>query len=266
MSRVGRQPVPIPAGVTVSAKDRLVTIKGPKGELKYTHRPEIEVAIAGNQINVSNTRSQYDKAARAYHGLTRALLQNMVDGVTKGYERKLEITGVGYTIKLEVPNPTRARGSSTRTKSSGARPARPSGRHDLNERSPPASEQTVMSDIALQRAKNRQRKAWRVRKRVRGDAGRPRLSVFRSNTNIYCQVIDDLAGRTLAAASSLDKDLRDQLGGLKKAEVAAKVGDLIAARAKQAGVNRVRFDRGPYIYHGRVKALADSARKGGLEF
>lgn len=104
MSRVGRQPVTIPAGVTVSNKDRLVAIKGPKGELKYTHRPEIDVKVEGSQIKISNTRSQYDKAARAYHGLTRALLQNMVDGVTKGYERKLEITGVGYTIKLEGKN------------------------------------------------------------------------------------------------------------------------------------------------------------------
>lgn len=123
-----------------------------------------------------------------------------------------------------------------------------------------------MADVALERSLNRRRKAWRVRKRLRGDAQRPRLSVFRSNTNIYCQVIDDVAGRTLAAASSLDKDLRAELAGLKKADVAAKVGDLIAARAKQAGVTRVRFDRGPYVFHGRVKALADSARKGGLEF
>ena len=123
-----------------------------------------------------------------------------------------------------------------------------------------------MLQVALERAENRKKKAWRVRKRVHGDSARPRLSVFRSNTNIYCQVIDDVAGRTLASASSLDKDLRAQLAGLKKADIAAKVGDLIAARAKKAGVTRVRFDRGPYIYHGRVKALADGARKGGLEF
>ncbi len=104
MSRVGKQPVVIPAGVTVSTKDRQVAIKGPKGELKYKHRPEIDVQVEPTQIRVTNTRSPYDKAARAYHGLTRALLQNMVDGVTKGYERKLEITGVGYTIKLEGKN------------------------------------------------------------------------------------------------------------------------------------------------------------------
>jgi large subunit ribosomal protein L18 len=123
-----------------------------------------------------------------------------------------------------------------------------------------------MADIAQKRARNRQRKAWRVRKSVRGDTARPRLSVFRSNSNIYCQIIDDTVGRTLAAASSADKDLQDGLQGLKKAEVAAKVGDLLASRAKAKGITKVRFDRGAYVYHGRVKALADGARKGGLEF
>jgi large subunit ribosomal protein L18 len=123
-----------------------------------------------------------------------------------------------------------------------------------------------MPDVALERARNNKRKALRVRRWLRGDAARPRLSVFRSNKNIYCQVIDDSSGRTLAAASSHDPDLRAQLTGMKKADVAAKVGDLIAARAKQAGVSKVRFDRGAYKYHGRVKALADGARKGGLEF
>lgn len=123
-----------------------------------------------------------------------------------------------------------------------------------------------MVDIAQKRAENRQRKSWRVRKSLRGDSARPRLSVFRSNTNIYCQIIDDSVGRTLAAASSADKDLRGALQGLKKSEVAAKVGDLLASRAKAKGISKVRFDRGPYLYHGRVKALADGARKGGLEF
>lgn len=104
MSRVGRQPVTIPAGVTVATKDGVITVKGPKGELKYSHRPEVDVKVDGGQITVSNNRSQYDKAARAYHGLTRALLRNMIEGVAKGYERKLEITGVGYTIKLEGKN------------------------------------------------------------------------------------------------------------------------------------------------------------------
>jgi len=97
-------PVPIPSGVTVAAKDRVVTVKGPKGELKYKHRPEVDVQVDGGQIKVTNRRSPYEKAARAYHGMTRALLQNMVTGVAKGYERKLEISGVGYTVKVEGKN------------------------------------------------------------------------------------------------------------------------------------------------------------------
>jgi large subunit ribosomal protein L18 len=123
-----------------------------------------------------------------------------------------------------------------------------------------------MGDVQTKRVEKRRRKALRVRKRLRGDAARPRLSVFRSLTNIYCQVIDDHAGRTLAAASSLDAALRGSLAGLKKMDVAARVGGLIAERAKASGVTRVSLDRGHYQYHGRIKALADAARKGGLEF
>ena len=112
----------------------------------------------------------------------------------------------------------------------------------------------------------RRRRALHVRARVRGTSERPRLSVFRSLSNIYCQVIDDESGRTLASASSLDKDVRDSLKGLKKSEVASRIGAQIATRAKAAGVSRVSFDRGPFKYHGRVRALAVAAREGGLEF
>ncbi len=110
------------------------------------------------------------------------------------------------------------------------------------------------------------RKALRVRHRVREGTDRPRMSVFRSLTNIYGQIIDDTAGRTLVSASSLDKDVRGSLGGMRKSDVAKKVGELLAERAKAAGVTRVVFDRGRYKYHGRVKALADAAREGGLQF
>jgi large subunit ribosomal protein L6 len=101
MSRIGKKPVPIPSGVQVSAKERTLTVKGPKGELSYTHRPEVKVHVDAKEIRVENVGHESDKAARAYHGLTRALLQNMVRGVATGYERKLEIEGVGYTVKLQ---------------------------------------------------------------------------------------------------------------------------------------------------------------------
>ena len=112
-----------------------------------------------------------------------------------------------------------------------------------------------------------ERRKARNRGRLRSVSGeRPRLSVFRSNKHIYAQVIDDRAGRTLAAASSLDGGLRESLTGLKGVAIAEKVGRLIAERAKAAGVEGVVFDRGGYRYHGRVRALADAAREAGLTF
>ncbi len=110
-----------------------------------------------------------------------------------------------------------------------------------------------------------ERRRRRVRTALRARGGmRPRLSIHRSGRHIYAQVIDDAAGRTVAAASTLDKDLRDKTGAT--AEAAASVGKAVAERAKAAGVTQVVFDRGGFLFHGRVKALADAAREGGLEF
>ena len=113
--------------------------------------------------------------------------------------------------------------------------------------------------------KGSERRKARVRKSIKARAyGRPRLSVHRSDKNIYAQIIDDASGRTLAAASTLDKDLKSTNGG--SADGAAAVGKLVAERAKAANVSEVIFDRGGYLYHGRVKALADAAREAGLQF
>ena len=111
------------------------------------------------------------------------------------------------------------------------------------------------------------RRKARVRRAIRKAAnGRPRLSVFRSSKQIYAQIIDDERGHTLAAASSLEKEMREALKTGADTSAAAEVGRLVARRAKEAGVSRVVFDRSGYLYHGRVKALADAAREGGLEF
>jgi large subunit ribosomal protein L18 len=120
---------------------------------------------------------------------------------------------------------------------------------------------------AMQANKNETRKKRhvRIRKRVVGNVARPRLSIYRSNLHIYAQVIDDVKGHTLAAASSLDGSIKGQQGG-GNVEGAKAVGTLIAERAKAAGVDKVVFDRGGYLYHGRVQALADAARAGGLDF
>ena len=113
----------------------------------------------------------------------------------------------------------------------------------------------------------RDRRRERLRYQLRHKAGgRPRLSVFRSGKNIYAQVIDDAAGRTLAAASSLDKSLREGLKTGADKDAASAVGKLVAERAIAAGVTLVVFDRGAYLYHGRVRALAEAAREGGLSF
>ena len=111
------------------------------------------------------------------------------------------------------------------------------------------------------------RRKARVRRALKGTAnGRPRLSVFRSSKQIYAQIIDDDRGHTVAAASSLEKDARGKLKTGANVEAAKQVGRLVAERAVQAGVKQVIFDRSGYLYHGRVKALADAAREGGLDF
>jgi large subunit ribosomal protein L18 len=116
------------------------------------------------------------------------------------------------------------------------------------------------------RAQARLKRHLRVRSKVAGTAARPRLNVFRSVTEIYAQIIDDAAGRTLVSASSVDKELRSKVKGLKKSEQAKVVGQAVAERAKTKGIKAVVFDRGGYQYTGRVKALADGARESGLQF
>ena len=107
---------------------------------------------------------------------------------------------------------------------------------------------------------------YRVRKNISGTPERPRLNVFRSLSNIYAQVIDDTTGKTLVSASSLDKEIKDKVANGGNIEAAKEVGLLVAKRALDAGIKAVVFDRGGYVYHGRVMELAEGAREGGLEF
>ena len=116
------------------------------------------------------------------------------------------------------------------------------------------------------RSKARQRRQFRVRRRVTGTADRPRLNVFRSLTGIYAQVIDDEVGQTMVSASSIDHELRASMNEKTKTEQAQIVGQVIAKRAKSLGIDKVVFDRAGYRYIGRVKALAEGAREGGLQF
>ncbi len=118
--------------------------------------------------------------------------------------------------------------------------------------------------MALSKEKRRQRIRFRIRKTVSGTEQRPRLAVFRSNKEIYAQIIDDVNGKTITAASSRDKDI--DTAKANKSEVAKLVGKTLAEKAIKAGVEAVSFDRGGYLYHGRVKSLAEGAREGGLKF
>ena len=118
----------------------------------------------------------------------------------------------------------------------------------------------------MSKNKIRQTRHARVRKKVSGTPERPRLNVFRSLTNIYAQVIDDVAGNTLASASTLDTEIKEKIANAGNKEAAKLVGELVAKRAIEKGIKEVVFDRGGYIYHGRVKELAEGAREAGLQF
>lgn len=120
--------------------------------------------------------------------------------------------------------------------------------------------------MSLTKSERRERIKMRIRKIVSGTAERPRMSVYRSNKQIYIQIIDDINGVTLASASSRDKEVAGDAAGKTKSEVAALVGKLAAKRAQEKGISEVAFDRNGYLYHGRVKQLADAAREGGLKF
>lgn len=120
--------------------------------------------------------------------------------------------------------------------------------------------------MALTKTERRERIKLRIRKVVNGTAAQPRMTVYRSNKQIYVQFVDDVAGITLAAASSLDKEVAAETTGKNKSDVAALVGALAARKAIEKGISKVAFDRNGYLYHGRVKTLADAARQGGLKF
>ena len=119
-------------------------------------------------------------------------------------------------------------------------------------------------DVSTVRRQSKARRHFRLRKKISGTPERPRLIVHRSSRHLHAQLVDDLAGRTIAAASTIEADVR-ALDGDKSAK-SAKVGELLAARAKEAGIDAVVFDRGGHDYHGRIAALADAAREGGLKF
>ena len=233
---------------------------------------------------------------RALHGLTRSLIANMVEGVTNGFEKQLEIQGVGYRAaaqgqepgdgaRLLAPGLGRAAGGHRVRGPAADRDRRPRHRqaagragrrghpqappagalqgqgHPLPRRArrPQGREEGEHAVVTKRQARLRRRR--RVRARIVGTAERPRLSVYRSNRGVFAQLIDDRKGHTLAAVNWIEPELRK----LKATEQAKRAGELLAERAKAAGVETCVFDRGGYRYHGRVKALAEGAREGGSD-
>src|SRR5438132_1205752 len=192
MSRIGRKPIPIPKGVTTQLDGTRITVKGPKGEISRLVHAELAVAVEGETIVVR--RPSDESRHKALHGLTRTLVANMVDGVTKGFAKALEIQGVGYKAEPK-----------------------------------PFGVQLVVG----------------------------------FSKHIYAQIVDDARGVTLVGAADTSEGL--QVDGKGKTAKSFGLGRLLAAKAKEKGISKVVFDRGGYQYHGRVKAVADGARKGGLE-
>ena len=300
MSRIGKRPVTIPSGVTATVEGQTVKMKGPKGQLQFVVHDDVEVKFENGAIKVA-PRFETNRA-QALYGTARAQIANLVAGVTKGFEKKLEITGVGYRAAMQGKNLQLALGYShdvvyrdpgrhhdhgaeaDRDHHHGQRhPARRPGRRRNPQLSSagalqgqgrevrrrihlPQGRQEEVTEPVMSRTKvTNARRKQRVRLSLRRSAGgRPRLSVFRSSKHIYAQVIDDLKGETLASASSLEKEMREKTGA--NIDAAKAVGKLLAERAVKNGVKEVVFDRGSYLYHGRVKALADAARESGLSF
>ena len=240
MSRIGRMPIAVPAGVTVDiAENNHVTVKGPKGTLERTLPSEMDIKLEGDEIIV--TRPNDLKKMKSLHGLTRTLINNMVVGVTNGYTKELEVNGVGYRASKAGKVLTLNLGYS----------------HPVEMEDPEGLESKVDGNKIIVSG---------IDKEKVGTAMRPRLAVFRSNNHMYAQIIDDTVGNTLVSASTLDKDVKAELEKTNNVEAAAKLGTVIAKKALDKGISTVVFDRGGFIYAGKVKALAEAAREAGLDF
>src|SRR5207237_181937 len=221
MSRIGKQPLPLPQGVRVHAADGVVRVEGPKGTLERRIDPEVSAAVEGGVVVVR--RRDDSRRGRSIHGLTRKLIGNMVDGVTKGFTRVLEINGVGYRAE--------ARGNVLFL--------------TLGYSHPIAFQ--LPAGISAQ-----------VDRRVV-------VALQGPDPGALAQLITDQSGKTLLAVSTLSPDLRSELPKTSDVGAAKQVGLLVARRCQELKIRRIVFDRNGFLYHGRVRAVAEGAREGGLE-
>ena len=240
MSRIGKQPITVPAGVEVKIGTDVVEVKGPKGTLHTPVCSLLNYDLTDGVLTL--TRVEDDRHSRAQHGLRRTLLANCIEGVTKGFSKSLEVIGVGYRVAVK--------GNMVELSVGFSHPVLV----ELPEGIQAKAEGQILTISKV-----------RIRKKVQGTAERPRLVVYRSNMHIYAQIVNDQEGATLVAASTLSL-AKTEAGMHCNLAGAEKVGMEIARLAKEKNITQVVFDRNGYLYHGRVKAVADGAREGGLEF
>ena len=220
MSRIGRLPVAIPAGVEVTvAEGNVVTVKGPKGTLERALPTEMEIKVEDGHVVVSRPNDL--KKMKSLHGLTRSLIHNMVVGVSEGYTKELEVNGVGYKAAKQGKKLTLSLGYS----------------HPVEMEDPDGIETKVDGNKIIVSGISKE-KVGQFAAEIR-DKRRP---------------------------STLQKEVRAELENTDDVAAAAHLGTVIGKKAVEAGIESVVFDRGGYIYHGKVKALADAAREAGLKF
>ena len=300
MSRIGNNPISIPDGVSVSVNGDVITVKGKNGEMNQNF-DGVSFNISDNTIIVK--RNSESKDHKSKHGLYRALVFNMVTGVSDGFTLELELVGVGYRadasgqkldlslgfshtivmniapevkvetinekgknpiIKLSSPDKQLVGHVAAKIRSfRRPEPYKGKGIKFVGEqiRRKAGNQHNMTNTKTFRRNRIRQR----IKKVISGTPDYPRLSVFRSNKEIYCQVIDDVNGKTLLQASSRDKTILD-LKLKTNIEISFNVGKLVAEQSIKKGIEKIKFDRGGYLYHGRVKSLAEGAREGGLKF
>ena len=277
-----------------------VAVEGPKGKPSWSLPREIKASVKDNRVSL--VRDAETRSVKALHGLSRSLVHNMVHGVSEGFSKSLEIEGVGFKaavqgstlnlalgkshpilfpipkeIKIVVTENTKLTINGIDKKLVGQvaadirryyppEPYKGKG-GALRGRSGAAQGRQNRSIVMALRDRKiiRHRIHTRIRKRVNGTAERPRLAVHFSGKHVYAQVIDDDAGKTLVSAATTEEKIGGKKAGANRAS-AEKVGKAIAERLLSKKVENVVFDRGGFLYHGKVKALADAAREGGLKF
>ena len=268
MSRIGRLPVAIPAGVTVDIQENNhVVVKGPKGTLERTLPAEMSIKVEDGHVVV--TRPSDLKKMKALHGLTRTLIHNMVVGVSEGYTKTLEVNGVGYRAAKQGNKLVLSLGYSHPVEMidpEGLSSAVDGNKIIVSGISKEIIKESVNMISKVSRAQMRQKKHRRLRNHIVGTAQRPRLCVFRSNNHMYAQIIDDTIGNTLVSASTLQKEVKAELEKTNNVDAAAYLGTVLGKKAVEAGITEVVFDRGGFIYQGKIQAFADAAREAGLVF